>query len=267
MSHAPTHARTIAITSGKGGVGKTCLTANLAWALARTGRRVLIIDADLGLANLDIVLNLSPTATIHEVIFGACALDDAIVPGPGGLHVLAAASGVAEYARMTTDVRERLPELVHTLEGRYDYLLFDTGAGISDVVLYTASLAQEVIIVATPEPTSMADAYATIKVMATTRQRRRFSLIVNQAPEEQQALFVSNQLQSVIDRFLSDGGRAPIELSYLGFVPDDPAMPRAICQRTPLMETAPTSPAARAIQTLANRLDTAATIPTRAFAA
>ena len=267
MSGAPTHARTMAITSGKGGVGKTCLTANLAWALAQTGRRVLIIDADLGLANLDIVLNVSPTATLHDVISGACALDDAIVPGPGGLHVLAAASGAADYARMTTDLRDRLPALVQTLEGRYDYLLFDTGAGLSDVVLYTASLAQDVIIVATPEPTSMADAYATIKVMATTQQRRRFSLIVNQAPDEPQALFVSNQLQSVIARFLSDGGRAPIELSYLGFVPDDPAMPRAICRRTPVMETAPASPAALAIQALAQRLEAAAATPTSAFAA
>ena len=255
MTQPGSQARTIAVTSGKGGVGKTCLTANLAWTLARAGRRVLVVDADLGLANLDIVLNINPTATLHDVLFGACALDRAIVSAPGGLHILAAASGVAEYARMTTDVREQFPALIRTLESRYDYVFFDTGAGISDVVLYTTSLAQDVIVVATPEPTSMADAYATIKVLSATQQRQRFTLVVNQAPNAQQAQFVLTQLQAVVARFLSAPGRPPIELAYLGSVPDDPTMARAICQRTLLMDSSPASPAAKAIQTLAERLE------------
>ncbi len=267
MNNRETDCRTIAVTSGKGGVGKTCLAANLAWALARAGRRVLVVDADFGLANLDIVLNVNPVATLHDVLFGACPLEQAIVSGPGGFHILAAASGVAEYTRMTTDLREQFPALLRTLESRYDYLFFDTGAGISDVVLYTASLAQDVIVVATPEPTSLADAYAAIKVMAVTQQRRRFSLIVNQTPTEAQAQAVFTQLRTVMGRFLSGDGRAPIELIYLGHVPDDPAMARAICQRTPIMQASPNTPAARAIQHLADGLDAASSESARATAA
>jgi flagellar biosynthesis protein FlhG len=255
MTHAPTQARTIAVTSGKGGVGKTCVTANLAWTLAQAGRRVLVLDADLGLANLDIVLNVNPSRTLHDVLFGACALDEAIAQGPGGLHVLAAASGVAEYARMTEEVRDRFPELLRELESRYDFVFFDIGAGISDVVLFSTSQAREILILATPEPTSLADAYATIKVLAATQRRRHFSLVVNQAQTERQAQGVGTQLRSVVDRFLSVKGQGPIELAYLGSIPEDPAMARAICQRTPLMAMAPSSPAARAIHHLANGLE------------
>lgn len=257
MTNRQGQGRTIAVTSGKGGVGKTCLTANLALTLSSAGRRVLVLDADLGLANLDIVLNVNPTTTLHDVLFGDCSLEQAIVPGPGGLHLLAAASGVAEYARMTADVHDRFPELLHTLQSQYEYIFFDTGAGISDVVLFTTALAHDVIIVATPEPTSLADAYATIKVMASTQHRCRFSLVVNQVSGEQQAQSVFGQLRTVAQRFLSCNGQAPIELSYLGSIPDDPAMAQAICRRTPIMQTTPNSPAARAIQRLADGLDAA----------
>src|SRR3954451_19225411 len=159
-------ARTLAITSGKGGVGKTFLSANLAAALAQRGERVLVLDADLGLANLDVVLNLFPKITLHDVFTGKAELSEAILPAPGGFSVLLAGSGLVEYSRLTPEVRDQLLGVIQKVAPRYDRILLDTGAGISDVVLYAVSLADEVMVVATPEPTSLTDAYATIKVLA-----------------------------------------------------------------------------------------------------
>ena len=155
---APRKARITAVTSGKGGVGKTFLSANLAAALARQGERVLVLDADLGLANLDVVLNLFPKITLHDVFTGKHSLEEAILPAPGGFHVLLAGSGMVEYSRLTPEVREQLVDVVQRVVPRFDRILLDTGAGISDVVLYTVSLADEVLVVATPEPTSLTDA-------------------------------------------------------------------------------------------------------------
>ena len=164
-------ARTLAVTSGKGGVGKTFFSANLAAALSRQGLKVLVLDADLGLANLDVVLNLYPKITLHDVFTGKAELDEAILPAPGGFSVLLAGSGLVEYSRLTPEVREQLLKIMETVTPRFDVLLLDTGAGISDVVLYALSLAHEIIVVATPEPTSMTDAYATIKVLAAAGPR------------------------------------------------------------------------------------------------
>ena len=170
----------LAITSGKGGVGKTFVAANLAAALARRGERVLVLDADLGLANLDVVLNLSPKITMHDVFTGKHCLEDAIVPVAGGFSVLLAGSGMVEYSRLTPEVRDRLLETIEAVRPRFDRVLLDTGAGISDVVLFTISLADDVLVVTTQEPTALTDAYATIKVLATTQGRRAVQLVVNQ---------------------------------------------------------------------------------------
>src|SRR5262245_4635920 len=173
-------ARILAVTSGKGGVGKTFVSANLAAALARRGERVLVLDADLGLANLDVVLNLFPKVTLHDVFTGKSTLEQAILPVPGGFSVLLAGSGMVEYSRLTPEMRDQLTSVVNDIAPRFDRILLDTGAGISDIVLYTVSLADEALIVATPEPTSLTDAYATIKVLATTQGRRDLRVLVNQ---------------------------------------------------------------------------------------
>ncbi|MBE0549171.1 MAG: MinD/ParA family protein [Rubrivivax sp.] len=259
MTPTPPHASTkiIAMTSGKGGVGKTVVSANLAAALARTGRRVLVLDADLGLANLDVVLNLYPKVTLHDVFTGKSSLRDAILPAPGGFSVLLAGSGMVEYSRMTPEVREQLQQVMQVVEPMFDHVLLDTGAGISDVVLYTVSLAGEVLVVVTPEPTSLTDAYATIKVLATGQGRRRMRLIVNQARRPGDGRTVRQQLQQVVDRYVNPGLDSPVQLDLLGELPADPAMREAVQRRELVFETLPGAPVSIALAAIAGRMTAA----------
>ncbi len=250
-------ARTIAVTSGKGGVGKTFISANLAAALTRQGQRVLVLDADLGLANLDVVLNLHPKITLHDVFTGKALLEDAVLPAPGGFSVLLAGSGLVEYSRLTSDIREQLLAIIEKMKPRFDCIVLDTGAGISDVVLFAVSLADEVLVVATPEPTSMTDAYATIKVLATQQSRRVIRLVVNQVGRLGDGRTICGQLQQVIDRYVSPLLSAPaggLKLDLVGEVPTDPAVREAILKRQLLVESVPGCPAATAIGLLADRL-------------
>ena len=243
-----------AVTSGKGGVGKTFVSANLAAALARGGRKVLVLDADLGLANLDVVLNLFPKITLHDVFTGKHTLADAILPAPGGFSVLLAGSGMVEYSRMTPEVRDQLQNVIDQVAPQFDIVLLDTGAGISDVVLYTVSLAGEVLIVATPEPTSLVDAYATIKVLATTQGRSKLNLIVNQTRKIGEARSVRAQLQSAVDRYVNPTQASPVRLELLGEVPADPAVREAVLRRHLLLEQMPGAPAAVALVAVAAKM-------------
>jgi flagellar biosynthesis protein FlhG len=250
-------ARIIAVTSGKGGVGKTFLAANLAAALAARGERVLVLDADLGLANLDVVLNLEPKVTLHDVFTGAATLEDAILHAPGGFSVLLAGSGLVEYSRLTPEVRTQLESIIATVAPRFDRILLDTGAGISDVVLYAVSLADEVLVIATSEPTSMTDAYATIKVLATQQQRRAIRIVVNQVSHNGEGRTIRNQLQLVLDRFVVPQVEVldlPLNLELLGEIPLDSAVRDAVHRRRLLLESAPGSAAARAVVELARKL-------------
>lgn len=252
---SPSRGATItAITSGKGGVGKTLVAANLAAALARAGQRVLVLDADLGLANLDVVLNLSARVTLHDVFTGKATLDEALQPAPGGFSVLLAGSGLVEYSRMTPEVRDKLLDVIAQVRPRFDQVLLDTGAGISDVVLFTVSLADAVLIVATPEPTSLTDAYATVKVLATTQPARPMRLLVNQVQRAGEGRAVAAQLQQVVDRFVSPGLAAPVRLLPLGEVPLDTAVRESVQRRQLLMDALPGSPAAVALGAAAARL-------------
>jgi flagellar biosynthesis protein FlhG len=255
---AARRARIMALTSGKGGVGKTFLSANLAAALARRGKRVLVLDADLGLANLDVMLNLQPKVTLHDVFTGQSPLEEAILPAPGNFSVLLAGSGLVEYSRLTPEVREQLVQILHSLGPRFDYILLDTGAGISDVVLYAIALATEVLVVATPEPTSMTDAYAVIKVLATLQQRQKIRLVVNQVGRLGDGKLILSQLQRVIERFvaplLPTGVLAP-QLDLLGEILLDPSVREAVQKRQLLVETMPGSRAALGVEAIATRLD------------
>jgi len=264
MSEAPTpsyprpsgpSAKVLAVTSGKGGVGKTFVSANLACALAKRGHRVLVLDADLGLANLDVVLNLHPKVTLHDVFTGKAQLDQAIIQAPGGFSVLLAGSGMVEYSRLTPEVRNEFLQVLHSIMPRYDVVLLDTGAGISDVVLFAVSLASEVLLVATPEPTSLTDAYAAIKVLAMQQKRRQIRMIVNQTARAGDGRAITGQLQQVIDRFVVPGAGAPIRLLHLGDIPADPAVRDAVMRRQLLLTHMAGSPAALAMGQLANKLD------------
>jgi len=248
------HALVTAITSGKGGVGKTFVSANLAAALSARGERVLVIDADLGLANLDVALNLMPRVTLHDVIGGRASLDEALIPAPGGFTVLPAGSGLLEYSRLTADVRDRLLQVVAALRPRFDRVLLDTGAGISDVVLYTIALADEVLVVVTPEPTSMTDAYAAVKVLATTQQRRRLRLLVNQTGQGGDGRRVWAQLQRVVSRYVDPAVGDTVTLDLLGEVPADAAVRESALRRELLLEVFPGSAAAQALVAAAARM-------------
>ncbi len=254
MSASAGSARVVAVTSGKGGVGKTFLSANLGAALARQGQRVLVLDADLGLANLDVILNLAAKATLHDLFTGRVTLDEAIWPAPGGFSVLLAGSGLIEYSRLTPELRDKLLGVIDELRRRFDLVILDTGAGLSDVVRFTISLADEVMLVTTPEPTALADAYATVKVIAATQPHRPFRLIVNQVPGMRDARSVREQLQRVIDRFVNPSLGAPLELELIGAVPLDADVREVVQRRALLLEALPGSAVAQAVVDAATRL-------------
>ncbi len=247
--------KVMAITSGKGGVGKTFVSANLAAALTRRGHRVLVLDADLGLANLDVVLNLYPKTTLHDVFTGKVAIEDAIIKAPGGFSVLLAGSGLVEYSRLTNTVRDDLLAIIENLSPRFDVILLDTGAGISDVVLFAVSLASEVLLVATPEPTSLTDAYATIKVLAAQQNRTTIRTIINQTARMGDGRAITTQLQQVLDRFVQTKPDHPIRLIHVGDIPSDPEVRQAVMRRQLLMQITPGCPAGLALSNIALKLE------------
>ncbi len=251
----PQHrAKIIAITSGKGGVGKTFVSANLAAALTRHGLKVLVLDADLGLANLDVVLNLYPKITLHDVFTGKASLEDALLAGPGGFSVLLAGSGMVEYSHLTPEIRAKFLEVVEAMAPRFDVVLLDTGAGISDVVLFSVSMADEVMIVATPEPTSLTDAYAAIKVLATQQKRQHMRLIINQAVRAGDGRAITGQLQQVLNRFVTTAEGQPLRLIHMGDIPADPAVRDSVMRRQLLLQATPGCAAALSVAQLANKI-------------
>ncbi len=249
MPRASTPAvRVIAIASGKGGVGKTSLTANLAVTLARQGQRVCVLDADLGLANLDVVYGLSPKESLLHVLRGDRRLADVIVDGPAGVRVIPAASGIAELTALGAREQQTLLDAVEELDGSLDVLLVDTAAGISSNVLYFAAAASEVLVVITPEPTALTDAYALVKVLSTKHAVRDFSVVVNMARGAADAGAAFRRLARAAERFLR------VRLEYQGYVPFDDAVGRAVRVQTPVVLGAPGTPASLALGSLADRL-------------
>jgi flagellar biosynthesis protein FlhG len=240
--------RVIAVTSGKGGVGKTHVSCNLALLAARTGRRVMVLDADLGLANADIVLGVEPHRHLGHLLDGSAPLQDVLAAGPEGVHVLAASTGVQELTRLDDAQKLRLVTALDYIEDQFDLVIVDCGAGIGDNVLFFAGAAQEAILVVSPEPTSLTDAYATVKVLSQQAGVEHFQVVVNPVPTEAHGREVWERLTRVTDRFL--GAR----VSYLGHVPRDENLQRALMAQRPLVQLFPRSPSARALQALADKL-------------
>jgi flagellar biosynthesis protein FlhG len=241
--------RVIAVTSGKGGVGKTNIVANLAIALARLGQRVMVMDADLSLANLDILLGLSPEYHLGHVLGGHRKLEEIIVSGPAGIKILPAASGVQELSLLSDWQKMALLEEVDTLADQVDVLFIDTSAGIGANVIYFNLAAQERLVIVTPEPTSITDAYALIKVLFAQHQEKSFRILVNESRSEKEAKEVFVKLANVADRFL-----AGVSLDYLGHIPHDQNILKAVRRQEAFVEVFPESPASKSIFKIANSL-------------
>lgn len=252
----PPPVRVICVSSGKGGVGKSNVVVNLACAFDLMGKKVLILDADLGLANIDVLLGLAPKENISHVLEGKRQLREVLVSGPGHIRIMPASSGVQELTRLTDEQKLQFLQLLDELEADVDILLVDTGAGISDTVLYFNLAAQERVVVVTPEPTSLTDAYALIKVLYTRHGERHFRILANSVHTEKAGKSIFAQMSKVADHFL-DG----ISLDYLGSIPHDPNVPRAVLQQRPLVEAFPNAPAAKAFITLAEKIRKSAPHP------
>lgn len=239
--------RVIAVTSGKGGVGKTHISANLAVLAARAGRRVLLVDADLGLANADLVLGICPTHHLGHLLEGAATAEQVLTEGPRGVRVLGASSGIQSLTRLTDAQKLTLVSAFEALDRRFDLVLVDCGAGIGDNVVFFAGAAQEALLVVSPEPTSLSDAYATVKVLSQQAGVKRFGVIANQAADFQ-GRDVFRRLTQVTGQFLD------ARLAYLGAIPRDEDLPRAGRVQQPLVELYPRSHASRALQALCEAL-------------
>jgi flagellar biosynthesis protein FlhG len=246
----PQPVQTIAVTGGKGGVGKTSVSVNLATALAASGKRVLLLDGDLGLANVDVFLGLSPRYSLSHVLSGERTLEEVIVDAPQGFRVVPAASGIATMANLSMAENIGLVQAFSTLSQGLDTLIIDTAAGISHSVMQFSQAAQHVLVVICDEPASMTDAYALVKVLSRNHGVNRFRVLANMttSPGEGAALF--DKFERVTSKFLD------VTVEYVGEVPDDPYMRKAIREQRPVAECYPSSPAGRAFKNLARKADT-----------
>ena len=243
-----TRHRTIAFTSGKGGVGKSNLVLNTGLAMARRGRRVTILDGDLGLASINVLLGLSPRYDLRHVVAGERALHEIVLQGPHGLAIIPAGSGIAELANLREDGREALLAQFGALAERADYFLIDTGAGISDTVLNLVAASDEAIVVTRPEPTALADAYALIKIIVQQEPAYPFHLLINMVRDARQAEQVYRALEQILVRFL---GYRP---GNAGFVVTDARVADGVVQQVPFTLLAPHCAAARGVDALAERM-------------
>jgi flagellar biosynthesis protein FlhG len=240
--------RVVAITSGKGGVGKTNVVANLGYTLSQMGARVLILDADLGLGNLDILLGITPKYNLSHVIAGEKAISDIAVEAPGNMYILPAASGIEDVTHLTSDQRSRLLGELQQFTDTIDVLLIDTAAGISSNVMCFNTAAEEVLVVVSPEPTSITDAYALMKVLSLRYGTKSFKLLVNLASDTDEASEVYRQIQLVTDRFLD------ISIDYLGYVLFDKNVPRCVRRQKIVSDIFPATDSSQCFSALARKL-------------
>ncbi|MEW5898342.1 MAG: MinD/ParA family protein [Bacillota bacterium] len=240
-------ARVIAVTSGKGGVGKTSLVVNLSLALARLGRRVIILDADLGLANVEVLMGVTPHYTLFDCVCGTKEIGEILTPAPLGVQIISGGSGFLELANLDARQQQKIIAALDLLDDA-DFILIDTGAGISRNVLGFVAAAEEVIVVLTPEPTSLTDAYSLIKILAKFKVHRQVMLVVNRAADEREAAAAAKRMAAVAERFLE------IELVHLGSICEDRTVSRAVRRQQPFVLFEPGSGPAARIKELAQRL-------------
>ena len=238
----------IAVTSGKGGVGKTNVVANLAFSLSEMGKKVVVLDADFGLANIDVLLGLTPRFHLGHVLFGNKTLTEIMIQGPRGIQIIPASSGLQRLSELTLEQRNHLVESFSGLDSDTDYLIIDTAAGISWNVIHFLLSAQDVIVVSAPEPTAIVDAYAVIKIILTEEPRKSVSVLINSAGNEDEAKEVFSQINSVVKRFLSR------EVAYLGYVELDSHVVQAVRSQALVTHQYPNAPASRCFRQLARSI-------------
>jgi len=243
------------VTSGKGGVGKTSVSVNLAVQLSRMGRDVILLDADLGTANADVVCNINPPRNLSHVVAGRCSLQDSLFDAPGGFRLIAGASGLSQMAALSEFERARLMDQMRVLEDDADLILIDTGAGVGPNVLGFLVAADQVLVVTTPEPTAITDAYAVIKTVCRHDENPDLRLLVNMVRDEREARAVYDRVAGVCRRFLGISPR------YAGHVLSDPRVPHAVRRRQPFVLEHPNSPASACMHRLAHRIDRHASTP------
>jgi len=249
LSQGLTFPRVIAVTSGKGGVGKTNIVGNLAIAFTRLGKKVIVLDADLGLANIDILFRIHPHFHMGHVINGEKELSEVMADGPEGIRIIPAGSGFTDFTHLTEGQKLNILSEFESLDEMVDIFLIDTGAGISSNVIYFNLAADECIIVATDEPTSITDAYAMIKVMATQHGMNYFKILINMVRNEMQAKMVYHTLSKSVERFIND-----VVLEYIGFLPTDPLLKQALMNRSTVIEMYPSAISSTCFQNLAEEL-------------
>ena len=243
-----TQARVITVTSGKGGVGKTNVTVALAVAFARLGKKVLILDADLGLSNVDVILGASAPGNLFQVIHNGLDLNDVVADGPLGIKFISGGSGIYDLSNLSDSQIQYFLHQVGQFDNWADIILIDTGAGLNRMVLNFVLAADEVIVVTTPEPTAVADAYAVIKAYAAKGGQSPVRLIVNRVRELAEGEGVLNKLAKVSQRFLG------LSISHLGFIFEDRMVQKSVTSQVPLMVAYPDSVAARCIDRIAHSL-------------
>jgi len=241
----------ISVSSGKGGVGKTGISVNLAYCLSAMGKKVVILDADLGLANVDVLLGVAPKLNLFHLFHEGLDLKRILYETPYGFSILPASSGVSDMLSLSTGQKLDLLEAMDYLEGRINYLIVDTGAGINDNVLYFNLAARERLLVLTTEPTSLTDAYALIKVMLLNHDVNRFRILVNMAPSSKAAKSVYEKLYQACDHFLSG-----VSLDFVGYIPHDPMVKKAVINQKPFCHYAPEAPASRKLAEIAKQITT-----------
>ena len=242
------NSRVIAITSGKGGVGKTNIVGNLGYAFAKLGKKVLILDADLGLGNLDVLLGLAPKYNLSHVILGERKIDEILVEGPAKMNILPASSGIQELTNLNKDQKIEILTQLDLLIDSVDVLFIDTAAGISSNVMDFNATAQEVVVVVSPEPTSITDAYALMKVLSLKYSGKACKLIVNMVRRPEEGREVFRQLQIVTDRFLD------ITIEYLGYVLFDGKVTKGVKTQKIVSELYPDTPASRCFADISRKI-------------
>lgn len=244
------YVKTITVTSGKGGVGKTNIVVNLAISLRKQGKKVLIMDADMGLSNIDVLLQLAPRHTIQHVLAGQRSLMDVVVDGPHGIKILPASSGIQELTALNEFQRLKILEEFDSYAEDLDVLLIDTAAGISENVSFFCIAAQDIVVITTPEPTAVTDAYALIKVLFTRYQEKRFRILVNSVRNSGEGFEVFRRLSVAAERFLN------ISLDYLDYIPVDESIPQAVRAQQPFLDLFPNCAASKQMRAIATKLDT-----------